>query len=81
MSYFDFTGFEASIYHHIRYGLGKKIDEVSKFDVMNAVSFAVGKYLMDIRFETNERYRNKDAKRLYYLSMEFLIAGCYPIIY
>ncbi|WP_300462691.1 glycogen/starch/alpha-glucan phosphorylase [Desulfobacula sp.] len=73
MSYFDFTGFEASIYHHIKYGLGKKIDEVSKFDLMNAVSIAVGKYLMDIRFETNQRYQEKDAKRLYYLSMEFLI--------
>jgi starch phosphorylase len=73
MSYFDFTGFEASIYHHIKYGLGKKIEEVSKFDLMNAVSVAVGKYLMDIRFETNQRYQENDAKRLYYLSMEFLI--------
>ncbi|MCD4721089.1 MAG: glycogen/starch/alpha-glucan phosphorylase [Desulfobacula sp.] len=73
MSYFDFTSFEASFYHHIKYVLGKKIEDATKLDLMNAVSSAVGKYLMDISFETNQRYRDNASKRLYYLSMEFLI--------
>ncbi|MCP3871839.1 MAG: glycogen/starch/alpha-glucan phosphorylase [Desulfobacteraceae bacterium] len=73
MSYFDFTGFEVSFHHHIRYVLGKKIEEATKLDLMNAVSSAVGKYIMDISFETNQRYKDNDSKRLYYLSMEFLI--------
>ncbi|NOX33390.1 MAG: glycogen/starch/alpha-glucan phosphorylase [Deltaproteobacteria bacterium] len=73
MSYFDFTGFKFSFYHHINYVLGKKIEDASKLDLLNAVSSAVGKFLVDISFETNQRYRNNDSKRLYYLSMEFLV--------
>lgn len=73
MSYFDFTSFEVSFQHHIKYVLGKKIEYASKHDLMNAVSSSVGKYLIDLRFETNERYQDNKAKRLYYLSMEFLI--------
>jgi starch phosphorylase len=73
MSYFDFTSFEVSFYHYIKYVLGKKIEDTTKLDLMNAVSSAVGKYLMDISFDTNLRYRTNDSKRLYYLSMEFLI--------
>ncbi len=73
MSYFDFTSFEVSFNHHIKYTLGKKIEDATKLDLMNAVSYAVGKYLMDISFETNRRYQDNDPKRLYYLSMEFLI--------
>lgn len=73
MSYFDFTGFEVSFSHHIKYTLGKKMEDASKFDLMNAISSAVNKYLIDISFETNKRYRDNDSKRLYYLSMEFLI--------
>lgn len=73
MSYFDFTSFEVSFHHYLRYVLGKKIQDATSLDLMNAVSSALGKYLMDISFETHERYRNKDSKRLYYLSMEFLM--------
>lgn len=73
MSYFDFSGFNASFTHYIRYILGKKIEQASKRDLMNAVSFAVKKILMDISFETEERYEVNDCKRLYYISMEFLI--------
>jgi starch phosphorylase len=72
MSYFDFTNFETSFNHHIKYTLGKKLEYATKFDLMNAVSVAVRHFLMDIRFETNERYKARDPKRLYYLSMEFL---------
>ncbi|MBT3178678.1 MAG: glycogen/starch/alpha-glucan phosphorylase [Desulfobacula sp.] len=73
MSYFDFTSFERAFHHHIKYVLGKKIEEASRLDLLNAVSAAVNKYLMDISFETKERYRQNDAKRLYYMSMEFLV--------
>lgn len=73
MSYFDFTSFEVSFNHHIRYVLGKKPEDASPQDLMNAVSTGVGRYLMDINFETYQRYVDKGSKRLYYLSMEFLI--------
>jgi len=73
MSYFDFTNFEVSFHSYLKYVLGKNVDNASNFDLMNAVSSAVGKYLIDISFETNQRYRENDSKQLYYLSLEFLI--------
>ncbi len=73
MSYFDFTTFEVTFNHYIRYTLGKKIEEASPYHLMKAVSTAVGRYLVDINFETYQRYIDKGSKRLYYLSMEFLI--------
>lgn len=73
MPYFDFSSFEASFHDHIKYVLGKKIEDASRLDLLNAISAAVKKYLVDISFETNERYQKNDAKRLSYISMEFLI--------
>ncbi len=73
MPYFDFSSFETSFHEYIKYRLGTRIEDASQQDLLNAISFAVGKYLMDISFETNDRYRKNNAKRLSYLSMEFLI--------
>ena len=72
MAYFDFTGFEVSFNHYIKYILGKRLEDATRLDMMNAVSAAVRKYIMDISFETIERYQENESKRLYYLSMEFL---------
>ncbi len=73
MAYFDFTSFEVSFHQYVKYVLGKPLAESTKKDQLNAVSYAVGKYLMDINFDTQERYVKNDAKKVYYLSMEFLI--------
>lgn len=73
MPFFDFTNFETSFHHYIRYTLGKKVEEATPYDLMKAVSVAVGRFLMDINFETYQRYIDRGSKRLYYLSMEFLI--------
>ncbi len=73
MTYFDFSGFEIAFHNHIKYVLGKRLHQASRLDLINAISAAVGRYLVDISFETDDRYQQHDAKRLYYLSMEFLI--------
>ena len=73
MAYFDFSSFEEGFSHYIKYTLGKTSKQASKLDLLNAVSYAVGRYLMDIRFDTRDRYARNDAKHLYYLSLEFLI--------
>src|SRR5215813_2938253 len=64
---------EAAIYHHVRYSLGKAWQGLSKRDLFVAVALAVRDRMVDKMFETAARYREADAKRLYYLSMEFLI--------
>ncbi len=64
---------EESICHHVRYSLAKAWQSLSKRDLFVAVALAVRDRMVDRMFETAARYRKADAKRLYYLSMEFLI--------
>lgn len=65
--------FEAAICHHVRYSLGKAWQSLSTRDLFVAVALAVRDRMVDVMFETAARYRKANAKRLYYLSMEFLI--------
>ena len=64
---------EEAICHHVRYSLGKAWQSLSKRDLFVAVALVVRDRMVDTMFETAARYRKADAKRLYYLSMEFLI--------
>ena len=65
--------FEEAIIHHLRYSLGLKLEQSSKRELCLAISLAVRNILIERMFESEEHYRNTEAKRLYYLSMEFLI--------
>ncbi len=66
-------GLRESILYHVRYSLGKPTDELSEDDMFLAVSLSVRDRMVDRMLETEERYEKADAKRLYYLSMEFLM--------
>ncbi len=67
------TEFEDAVQRHVRYSLGKQQSQASAHDVFMAASLAVRDLLIDRMFETEGRYQAADAKRLYYLSMEFLM--------
>ncbi len=62
-----------SIFHHIRYSLGKHWDNISEQDLFTAVALSVRDRMIDGMLETEERYEKSKAKHLYYLSMEFLM--------
>jgi starch phosphorylase len=62
-----------SIYRHAKYSLGKAWHDLSQVDLFTAVALSVRDQMVDRFLETQERYRQKDPKRLYYLSIEFLI--------
>jgi len=64
---------EEAIWRHVRYSLGKAWQSLSKRDLFVAVALAVRDRMVDKMFETAARYRQANAKRLYYVSMEFLI--------
>lgn len=64
---------EDTIIHHLRYSLGLKLEQSSKREICLAISLAVRNILIERMFEAEEQYRKAEAKRLYYLSMEFLI--------
>ncbi len=59
--------------HHLRYSVGRKKSEATKEEIFRAVALAVREELIDLQIETEERYNRHDAKRLYYLSIEYLI--------
>ena len=64
---------QAAIRHHVRYSLGKEWQHLSGPELFRAVAFAVRDQLVDRMLATEERYRQAQAKRLYYLSIEFLM--------
>src|SRR5499427_592452 len=64
---------EASIRYHVRYSLGKEWQQLSGPELFRAVALAVRDRLVDRMLATEARYRQAHAKRLYYLSIEFLM--------
>lgn len=62
-----------SVCQHVKYSLGKECHNLSGHDLFLAMALAVRDRLVDRMLETEERYQKADVKRLYYLSMEFLM--------
>ena len=67
------TAFRQSMCWHIKYSLGKGGLVLSKADILTAASLAVRDRLVDRMLETEQRYKGAGEKRLYYLSIEFLM--------
>jgi len=61
------------ILKHIRYTLGQSRVDLSPKGMLRPLALAIRDRLIDGMLETEERYRTTGAKRLYYLSMEFLM--------
>ncbi|MBV9145798.1 MAG: glycogen/starch/alpha-glucan phosphorylase [Acidobacteria bacterium] len=62
-----------AILKHIRYSLGQSRVDLSARGILRPLALAIRDRLIDGMLETEERYRTTGAKRLYYLSMEFLM--------
>ena len=59
--------------HRMMYSIAKDQHTASDFDVYQALAFAVRDRLMERWFQTQSTYYHRDAKRVYYLSLEFLM--------
>ncbi len=64
---------EQLIDFHLTYSLGLRKQNASAHDICNALSLAVRQHMIDNLFATEDRYEKNRSKRMYYLSMEFLI--------
>ncbi|MBJ6723549.1 glycogen/starch/alpha-glucan phosphorylase [Geomesophilobacter sediminis] len=62
-----------SFLEHLEYTLGKDKYSATKYDRYNALAYAVRKYLVERWLDTQQAYYNTDNKRVYYISMEFLM--------
>ena len=62
-----------SIEHYIKYFIGKRACELTKEEALYAISLAVREFAMDEMYSTIARYNENSSKRVYYLSIEYLI--------
>ena len=62
-----------AILRHVRYNLVRPMSELKPADYLIPVSLAIRDRIVDRMLETESRYRHKDSKRLYYVSMEWLM--------
>ena len=62
-----------AVLKHIRYTLAQSRVDLSPKAILRPLALAIRDRLIDGMLETEERYRTTGAKRLYYLSMEFLM--------
>ncbi len=62
-----------SIEHYVKYFIGKRTCELTKEEAFEAIALAVREFAMDKMYQTIARYNRYNAKRIYYLSIEYLI--------
>ncbi|MBT0652806.1 glycogen/starch/alpha-glucan phosphorylase [Geomobilimonas luticola] len=62
-----------SFLEHLEYTLGKDKYSASRYDIYNALAYAVRDRMVERWLDTQQHYYNSDHKRVYYLSMEFLM--------
>ena len=63
----------AACQNALRIALGKETDQASDYDKYQSLAIAVRTRLMEKWLKTEELYQKADAKRVYYLSLEFLM--------
>ncbi len=62
-----------ALMNHVTYSLGTTVEQLSPRDRFLAVALAVRDRMIEDLLETDRRVASADCKRLYYLSMEFLL--------
>ncbi|MGA8595364.1 MAG: glycogen/starch/alpha-glucan phosphorylase [Bryobacteraceae bacterium] len=62
-----------TIENHLRYFIGKFEGQASAYETFRALGLALRPFIVDRMIDTAARCRAANAKRVYYLSMEFLI--------
>ncbi len=65
--------FKKSVEDYTKVLFRKSVDEASKQQLFQAVSYSVKDLIIDLWMATHKEYEEKDVKTVYYLSMEFLM--------
>jgi starch phosphorylase len=69
----DAGDFVVAVQRYVHYGRGKRLEDTTQGDLLEAVALASREWLVERMLESERRVRQRDAKRVYYLSLEFLI--------
>jgi len=67
---------DAKIDYHLQYTLAKRPGEGTSNDYYRALANSLRPYILDALWATEDRFRAASAKRMYYLSLEFLVGRC-----
>ncbi len=70
---FDKETFKKEVVNNVKALYRKTIDEATQQQVFQAVSYAIKDTIIDQWIATHKEYEKKNAKTVYYLSMEFLM--------
>lgn len=70
---FDKEAFKKEVVNNVKTLYRRTIDEATKQQVFQAVSYAIKDTIIDQWIATHKEYEKKNAKTVYYLSMEFLM--------
>ncbi|MBQ8677664.1 MAG: glycogen/starch/alpha-glucan phosphorylase [Alphaproteobacteria bacterium] len=73
MNEIDKARLKFSIEHYIEYFIGKRVCEITKDEALQAIALAVREFAMDKMYQTIARYNKCNSKRVYYLSIEYLL--------
>jgi glycogen phosphorylase len=65
--------FQAAFFRHLQFSLGKDKYSATPYDKYLAVAYAVRDRLIERWIKTQQTYYRKDSRRIYYLSMEYLM--------
>jgi len=65
--------FAVSFAHHLKFSLAKDEYSATPLDCLKSLALTIRDRLVERWIETQQTYYKQDAKRVYYLSMEFLI--------
>jgi starch phosphorylase len=69
----DKESIKRSFANHVEFTYGKDEYSATRMDFFNSIALSVRDRMCDRWNKTQQAYYNRDAKRVYYLSMEFLI--------
>ncbi|MBE7439328.1 MAG: glycogen/starch/alpha-glucan phosphorylase [Spirochaetales bacterium] len=69
----DLASLEMAFMRHLEYTLGKFKNDVTGADIYQALALTIRDHLVDRWNETQELYRKNRVRRVYYLSLEFLL--------
>ena len=69
----DTGAFAEELRRQVRFRFGKRFPDATPRDLLDAVCFACREWVVDRMVDTEQRVLAADPKRVYYLSLEFLI--------
>lgn len=72
----DKKNLQESIVHHVEYTLARTRFDFQKFHCYQGLAHSVRDRLIESFNDTNMLFHDNDCKRVYYLSLEFLIGRC-----